>query len=340
MVPLADTFGRPLSALRISVTDRCNLRCGYCMPELDYRWLPRDDLLSFAEITRLVRVMIGLGVAKVRLTGGEPLLRQDLEDLVASLASERGLREVALITNGVLLASKAAALRVAGLRRATVSLDTLVPERFARLTRSPELTRVRAGIEAARHAGLPLKLNTVVLRGVNDDEIPALLIYARGIGAELRFIEYMDVGGATAWRLDDVVTREEILKHVTAHFGPVERAPRDVASPAERFRLADGTPFGIIASVTAPFCGGCDRARLTADGRLYLCLYAERGLSLLEPLRRGASDDDLASLIASEWSGRSNHGAEERAGVLQRAPLVRVGELRHNPHLEMHKRGG
>ncbi|MCC7381903.1 MAG: GTP 3',8-cyclase MoaA [Deltaproteobacteria bacterium] len=340
MLRLGDHFGRPLSSLRISLTDRCNLRCAYCMPEPDYVWLPREDLLSFAELTRLVRVMTGLGVVKVRLTGGEPLLRHDLEDLVRSLAAERRLRDLALITNGVLLGPKAAELRAAGLARVTVSLDTLSPERFARITRRADLHRVLAGIEAARQAGLPLKLNTVVARGTNEDEIASLLVYARGLGAELRFIEYMDVGGATGWKRSDVVTREEILARVADHFGFVEPLPRDVASTAQRFRLPDGTPFGIIASVTAPFCGGCDRARLTADGRLFLCLYAQQGLALLEPLRKGASDEELSRLIASAWSERADRGAEDRSRVRERSALVRVGQLRHNPHLEMHKRGG
>ncbi|MCC7384014.1 MAG: GTP 3',8-cyclase MoaA [Deltaproteobacteria bacterium] len=341
VAPVLDRWARPLKSLRISVTDRCNQRCAYCMPEPDYLWLPRENLLTFEELTRVARIFGDLGVEKIRLTGGEPLLRHRLPVLVAALAADRRLRDLALTTNGLLLGSLAGPLRRAGLMRVTVSLDTLQADRFLRLTRRNQLSQVIEGIEAARRAGFgPLKLDTVALRGTNDDEIPALLTYARSIGAEIRFIEYMDVGGATHWKASDVVSRREILAAIEARFGAIEALAAEEAAPAERFRLADGTTFGIIASVTAPFCRTCDRARLTADGHLFTCLYASRGLSLLEPLRAGLTDDELRALIAGVWRDRSDRSAEEREALADRAPAVQIGALRRDPHLEMHTRGG
>jgi cyclic pyranopterin phosphate synthase len=339
---IPDRFGRPLRALRVSVTDRCNLRCRYCMPEDEYVWLPRASLLSFEELTRLVGVFAGLGVTKVRLTGGEPLLRHDLATLTGMLGRVPGVTDVALTTNGLLLARQAEALRAAGLRRVTVSLDTLRPERMREFARSTGHADVLAGLRAAQQAGFaPLKLNTVVVRGFNDDEVEDLVEFARGRGAEPRFIEYMDVGGATRWSPDQVVSRDELLRRLAARYGPVTPLPEPGGSaPAERFRLPDGMTVGIIASTTAPFCGTCDRGRLTADGTLFLCLYAERGLDLREPLRAGASDDDLAGLVTAAWRGRVDRGAEARLAVARRAALVTVSGLRADPHREMHTRGG
>jgi cyclic pyranopterin phosphate synthase len=338
-----DVHGRPLSNLRLSVTDRCNLRCAYCMPEESYRWLPRRDLLTFEEIARVVDAFVALGVDKVRLTGGEPLLRRDVDVLVGLLAAKPGIRDLAITTNGLRLADEAARLKAAGLGRVTVSLDTLRPERFHALTRRDELDRVLAGIEAARTAGFAgTKLDTVVLRGVNDDELDELLDFAAAHDAELRFIEYMDVGGATEWSADRVVSCAEILRRVATRRGavePLERAPGDRA-PADRFRCADGTVFGVIASTTRPFCGTCDRSRLTADGTWYLCLYAARGLDLRAPLRAGAGPAELAELVASTWRARTDRGAEERLAAERRGPLVPLEDLRSDPRLEMHTRGG
>ncbi|HYX20307.1 MAG TPA: GTP 3',8-cyclase MoaA [Thermoanaerobaculia bacterium] len=338
-----DRYGRRLGNLRLSVTDRCNLRCAYCMPEREYVWLPRRDILDFEEIGRLADVFGSLGTDRIRLTGGEPLVRHELPKLVELLAAKPWLRDLAMTTNGVLLEAQAERLRSAGLHRITVSLDTLRPERFRELARVDELPRVLRGIEAASRAGFAsLKLDTVVIRGVNDDEIVALLERAKDWGAEIRFIEYMDVGGATHWSRERVVSREGILRAISDAYGSVEPlgAEERAAAPAERFRLPDGTTFGVIASTTAPFCAACDRSRLTADGVWYLCLYAARGIDLRKPLREGASDDELRALLSGAWSFRTDRGAEERLGLRERTPLREVPDLRKDPHLEMHTRGG
>jgi cyclic pyranopterin phosphate synthase len=337
-----DTMARPLGSLRVSVTDRCNLRCRYCMPEQDYVWLPKQSILTFEEITRLVRVFASLGARKVRLTGGEPLLRHDLATLVAQL-SELGLGDLAMTTNGLLLAKQAGALRRAGLRRVTVSLDTLHPERMRELARSDRHADVLAGIAAARAAGFErVKLNSVVIRGVNDDELADLLEFARAQGAEVRFIEYMDVGGATAWSAEQVVSQREMLEVLSRRYGAIVPVPAgaDPTAPAERFQLPDGTTFGIIASTTAPFCRACDRSRLTADGTWFLCLYAEQGVNLREPLRAGATDAELTELIERTWQGRSDRGAEERLALSRREALYPREALRADPRREMHTRGG
>ena len=337
-----DRLGRPLGSLRISVTDRCNMRCSYCMPEAEYVWLPRHQILIFEEITRLVGIFAGLGVSKIRLTGGEPLLRHDLPTLVGMIAGEPRVRDLALTTNGVLLARHAPALRAAGLRRVTVSLDTLRPDRMERFARSARHADVLAGIGAAQAVGFDrLKLNTVVLRGFNDDELTDLIEFARSRDAELRFIEYMDVGGATRWSLDRVVSQREILDRLAHHYGAITPITGDdPRAPAERFALPDGTTFGIIASTTAPFCRACDRSRLTADGQWLRCLYAEGGLDLRAPLREGASDAEITALVRNAWLERRDRGAEERLALAERQPLYPVNGLRADPHREMHTRGG
>ncbi len=336
-----DRYGRRLGNLRLSVTDRCNLRCAYCMPEREYVWLPRKDILDFEEIGRLADVFASLGTDRIRLTGGEPLVRHDLPKLVALLSSRPWLRDLALTTNGVLLSEHARPLSRAGLHRITVSLDTLRPERIRELARFDELPRVLRGIEAALSERFRVvKLDTVVIRGVNDDEIVPLLSRAREWGAEIRFIEYMDVGGATNWSRERVVSRAEILARIGDTFGTPAPVAETTTAPAERFRLPDGTTFGVIASTTAPFCAACDRSRLTADGLWYLCLYAPRGLDLRGPLRAGASDDEIRALLRSTWESRTDRGAEERLGIRERSPLLPVGELKKDPHLEMHTRGG
>ncbi len=336
-----DRLGRPLRNLRLSVTDRCNLRCDYCMPEEEYVWLPKQRLLTFEEIEVLVDVFLGLGTRRVRLTGGEPLLRRGLDGLVRRLAHKPGLEDLAMTTNGLRLVEQAQDLRDAGLARLTISIDTLRPQRYRELTRRDDLRSALAGIEAAAAAGFwPIKLNTVVMRGVNDDELLDLLEFARAGGHELRFIEYMDVGGATRWNPETVVPRTEILERIQADCGPVTAEPHQGSAPAQRFRLQDGSLFGIVASTSAPFCGTCDRARLTADGHLFTCLYAREGLDLLEPLRAGRSPAELADLVASRWALRLDRGAEERLKLPSRGSLAGTDELRDDPLLEMHTRGG
>ncbi len=340
-MPLLDQRNRPLGSLRLSVTDRCNLRCEYCMPEDEYVWLPREDILTFEEINALVRVFAGLGVDQVRLTGGEPLLRRDLDGLVRLLAAQPGLTDLAMTTNGVLLARHAEALRAAGLHRVTVSLDTLRRDRFLRLTRSDALADALAGIDAAAGAGFsPLKIDTVVIRGVNDEELVDLVEFGRTRGAEVRFIEYMDVGGATKWSMDAVFTRQDVLNTLAAHYGPIVPLTKDNAAPADRYRLPDGTTVGVISSTTEPFCDDCNRSRLTADGMWLLCLYATKGLDLRTPLRRGASPDDLRALIADAWGRRTIRGAVERLTAAHRDTFIPLAKLKGDSHLEMHTRGG
>jgi len=373
-----DRLGRGLKNLRLSVTDRCNLRCQYCMPETDYVWLPREDVLHCEEISALVDVFIDLGVDRVRLTGGEPLLRRNLRALVTMLASKPGLADLALTTNGVLLAEQIEGLKSAGLRRVTVSLDTLRRERFIALTRFDELDRTKEGIAAASRlysaspaadrraggagraagirsgsaegvpledtvAGTPhgLKIDSVIIRSVNDDELVDLLEYGRTANAEVRFIEYMDVGGATMWSPAGVVSRTEILDRLSKHYGGVTPLHEASSSaPAERFLLPDGTIFGVIASTTEPFCARCDRSRLTADGMWYLCLYASSGIDLRGALRSGASREELKRLVAGVWKERTDRGAEDRLAMSDRRAFVPLKALRQDPHLEMHTRGG
>ena len=339
--PPADVFGRPLRSLRVSVTDRCNLRCRYCMPEEEYVWLPREELLTFEEITVVVGLFTELGVEDVRLTGGEPLLRKDLPLLVQMLARNPQIKDLALTTNGVLLAEQARALREAGLHRVTISLDTLRPERFKALTRRDTHAQVLRGIEAARATGFHrIKIDTVILRGTNEDELAGILEFGKQVSAEIRFIEYMDVGGATQWSMDKVFSRAEVLDHLSRRYGRVEPVYEDSSAPAERFLLPDGTVFGIIASTTTPFCRRCDRSRLTADGMWYLCLYAQQGHDLRKMLRGGAAKEEIKSTIVSVWQGRSDRGAEDRKALGARGTLVPIEQLRKDPHLEMHTRGG
>ena len=341
--PVLDTFERPLRSLRVSVTDRCNLRCRYCMPEEEYVWLPRSSILSFEEIARLVGVFSTLGVDKVRLTGGEPLLRHDLSHLIELIAANERVRDIALTTNGVLLARQVEALKAAGLSRVTVSLDTTRPDRFQTFNRSAKFASVTEGIARACSVGLgKLKINSVVIRGFNDDELVDLLEFAGEHGAELRYIEYMDVGGATDWSMDQVVSRDEILETLSACYGEI--APlidEDSASaPAQRFSLPNGRTFGIVASTTLPFCSSCDRSRMTADGMFYMCLYSDTGLDMRELVRSSAPDEELAAQIANAWRGRTDRGAEERASMHARGALYQVEGLRSDPHREMHTRGG
>jgi len=314
------------------------------MPEEEYTWLPRETVLTFEEMNALTGLFTELGVDKVRLTGGEPLLRKDLPTLVRMLRGNPRITDLALTTNGVLLAEQAQALHDAGLHRVTVSLDTLKPERFQALTRRDTFTRVLEGIEAVVRVGFRgLKLDTVAIRGYNDDELVALIEYGKHVGGEVRFIEYMDVGGATDWSMDKVLSRAAILNELNQHYGHVEPVIEDSSAPAQRFALPDGTTFGIIPSTTTPFCSTCDRSRLTADGMWFLCLYATDGVDLRQLLRGGVSAEEIKTRILSGWRARQDRGAErrkelERLGI--RARLVEIERLREDPRLEMHTRGG
>ena len=328
---MLDTFGRPLRDLRISVTDRCNFRCVYCMPKeafgRDHAFLERRELLTFEEIARVARVFVQGGVRKIRITGGEPLVRRDLERLVAQLA-ELDV-DLTLTTNGSLLPQKAQLLADAGLRRITVSLDSLDDAQFRALNDVDfPVERVLEGIDAARAAGLPVKVNAVVKRGANDDQIVPMAAFFRERGHTLRFIEFMDVGHTNGWRLDDVVPAKEIVGALDAAFG-VEPVDADYRGEvAKRWRYKDGRgEFGVIASVTQPFCGDCSRARLSADGTLYTCLFASAGLDLRTPLRAGASDEQLLALVRTCWQARADRYSELRgqlAGIPVRAEPVRV----------------
>ena len=339
-----DGLGRPLKALRVSVTDRCNLRCQYCMPEEEYVWLPRETLLTFEEIVFLTDLFTRQGVDKVRITGGEPLLRKNVPALIAMLRQNPRIQDIAITTNGVLLAEQGQDLFDAGLHRVTVSLDTLKPERFKALTRRDTLAQVFEGIESVGKVGFTgLKLDTVAMKGYNDDELIPLIEYGKQVNAEVRFIEYMDVGGANDWSPEKVLSRKDILLALSLHYGTIEPVEEESTAPAQRFRLQDGTTFGIISSTTVPFCSTCDRSRLTADGMWYLCLYAKSGIDLRKHLRSGRSEDDIQSIIESVWQARKDRGAEERKELeLQsgRGRYIDIDRLRQDPHLEMHARGG
>ncbi len=334
-----DRLGRPMHDLRISVMDRCNFRCPYCMPadtfHEGYRFLKSAERLSFEEIVRLARLFVRLGVRKLRITGGEPLLRANLADLVGELTSIPGVEDVAITTNGVLLGKYASELKAAGLHRVTVSLDSLDPEVFRRLSGGfGDVEEVLNGIEQARRAGLaPIKVNAVVQKGVNELSALALVERFRGSGVIVRFIEYMDVGNRNAWRGDLVVPSRDLLAAIDARWplAAVERGYR--GEVAERYRFADGHgEIGFISSVTQPFCGDCSRARLSSDGSLYTCLFATEGKDLRARLRAGATDEELLDLIAAVWSARADRYSEERA--------MRRAQSAANPKVEMYYIGG
>jgi cyclic pyranopterin phosphate synthase len=331
MEPLLDTMGRGLRDLRISVTDRCNFRCRYCMPAEvfgpGYAFMLREDFLTFEEIASLTRVLVPLGVEKVRLTGGEPLLRPRLEDLVAVLATIKGVKDIAITTNGVLLAHHAEALALAGLNRVTVSLDALDPEIFARMNGvGAKVERVLAGIRKAKAVGLPVKINTVIQRGVNESEILPLARWARSTGVDLRYIEYMDVGETNAWKLDDVVPAHEVLAILSSEFPLIARDPAYRGEVAIHWKHQDGVgEIGLIGSVTKPFCRDCQRLRLSADGKIFTCLFAAAGHDLRAMIRSGMSQESLQETIRSIWSVRADRYSEER-GQVQR-PKVEMSYL-------------
>ncbi|VVE47347.1 molybdenum cofactor biosynthesis protein MoeA [Pandoraea iniqua] len=338
-----DQHGRAMGDLRVSVTDRCNLRCQYCMPEEEYSWLPKQDILEFEEIDRLVDLFIGVGVDKVRITGGEPLMRHNLHELVEMIARKPAIRDLAMTTNGVLLSQHMDRLAAAGLRRVTVSLDTLKPDRFFALSRRQGHDRVLGSLRELQQAGFTsTKIDTVIMRGFNDDELADLIEFGKTVHAEVRFIEYMDVGGATRWSMAQVMSREHMLAALSSRYGtitPITPDPTDKA-PAARYRLSDGTTFGIISSTTQPFCATCNRSRLTADGLWYQCLYAAKGIDLRAPLRAGASHDDLTELLRSSWQQRADRGAEARLAARERGRFIPIAQLKEDSHLEMHTRGG
>lgn len=317
-----DRFQRPMRDLRISVTDRCNFRCTYCMPaEIfgeHYAFLPREQLLTFEEITRVARLSVGLGVVKLRITGGEPLVRQELEKLIALLSAVQGVEDIALTTNGKLLPQKAAALYEAGLKRITISLDSLDNDTFRKMNGGrANVEDVLRGIDSAVAVGFtPIKINCVVVKGVNDDKIIDLARFCRERGFIARFIEYMDVGTRNGWEMRQVVSAKEIVSRIDAAF-PLEPAQANYRGEvAERWRYRDGGgEIGVIASVTQPFCGDCTRLRLSAEGELYTCLFAVKGTDLRGPIREGATDDELTMLMRGMWHARTDRYSEERASA-------------------------
>jgi cyclic pyranopterin phosphate synthase len=331
---LLDTRARPLRDLRISVTDRCNFRCTYCMPKeifgADFPFLPRQELLSFEEITRLAGLFVNAGVTKIRLTGGEPLLRRDIESLIEMLTGIEGLEDLTLTTNGSLLARKAEALRAAGLKRVTVSLDSLDDAVFKAMNDVDfPVQKVLEGIEAAAAAGLtPVKVNMVVKRGVNDESVVGMAEQFRGTGHIVRFIEFMDVGHTNGWKMDEVVPAAEIVERLDAVW-PLEPAePNYVGEVAGRYRYRDGAgEIGVISSVTQPFCSTCTRARLSADGKLYTCLFAVRGTDFRAPLREGATDAQIAHILSQVWGRRTDRYSELRSARTADLPKVEMSYI-------------
>jgi len=318
---LDDNYSRPLKDLRISVTDRCNFRCTYCMPLDEYEWIHKKEILTFEEIARIARIGIGFGVEKIRLTGGEPLVRQDLPVLIDKLAALNGLEDLCLTTNGALLSERIHALKAAGLKRINISIDTLDPNKFKRMTKRGDLSKVIDGIFAAKQAGLtPIKLNAVIERGVNDDDIIPLVEYAREHGFAMRFIEYMDVGNANNWTSAKLVPKKEIIEKINARY-PLREGGRDQGSaPSVDYEFIDGRgDIGVIASVTEPFCGSCTRMRLTADGKFVTCLFSQVGHDVKALLRGGASDDEIRAFLASIWQKRTDRYSVERLEAMNSA---------------------
>jgi GTP 3',8-cyclase len=311
---LKDALGREIKDLRISVTDRCNFRCSYCMPLDKYEWIDRREILTFEEITRLAELFVHLGVEDIRLTGGEPLLRHGLERLVAQLAKLDGLKDLSLTTNASLLSAMASSLTSAGLKRINVSLDTINPEKFLKMTRRDDLANVLNGLAAAKQQGLnPIKINAVVQRGVNEVDIIDLVRFSRENGFFVRFIEYMDVGNANNWDSEKILSKKEIVERIDACYPLKEIGRNDESAPATDYEFLDGNgTVGVIASVTAPFCRQCTRARLTADGKIVMCLFSDKGYDIKHLLRNGAGDRELLDYIRSAWSSRTDRYSEER----------------------------
>lgn len=328
---VVDSLNRPLRSLRLSVTDRCNFHCTYCNPRdgHDIAYIPHTQILAYEEMERLVRIFVSLGVQKVRLTGGEPLIRRDLISLISQLKRIPGLRELALTTNGSLLEEQALLLREAGLDRITVSLDSMNPDRFHQFVDADvPLSKVLKGIAVAQKVGFhPVKLNCVMQRGVNEDDIIPLADYARREGHTLRFIEFMDAGSGNDWRLDRVVPSEEVARRIHDVW-PLEPIPGQKNAVAQDWRYVDGAgEVGFIASVTQPFCQGCDRARISAAGSLYTCLFASEGLNLRDPMRAGAGDEELTRLISTRWNIRDDRYSERRSELTERLPRIEMHHI-------------
>ena len=336
---LRDALQRPVKDLRISVTDRCNYRCTYCMPLDEYVWIQRDRILTYEEIARLARLFVGLGVDKIRITGGEPLVRKNLDHLVAHLAGIAGVKDLCLTTNAALLGEQAEALRAAGLRRLNVSVDTLDPEKFRRITQRGNLSEVLDGLFVAQRLGFePIKLNAVIERGVNEDDILPLAEFAREHGFAIRYIEYMDVGNVNHWHSDKLVSKAEILKIIASRYELREIGRSEGTAPAVDYEFADGGgDLGVIASVTEPFCASCTRARLTADGKLVTCLFSSAGHDLKALLRSGASDDEVQDFVRSVWTQRTDRYSDERLEAMQSGRSY-AGAARHK--IEMITLGG
>jgi GTP 3',8-cyclase len=316
---LKDALGRPVKDLRISVTDRCNFRCRYCMPLDKYEWIDRHEILTLEEITRLANLFLQLGAEEIRITGGEPLLRHGLENLISQLSRLEGLKDLSLTTNASLLSEQAGALAQAGLGRINVSLDTINPEKFQIMTRRNDLANVLEGLRAAKQIGIkPIKINSVIERGINETDILQMVEYARENGFWLRFIEYMDVGNSNNWVSNRMVSKKEILEIINARYPLEETGRNDMSAPAVNYRYLDGGGnVGVIASVTEPFCRGCTRARLTADGKLVLCLFADQSHDIKQLMRAGAKDEDLLAFIRSAWEARTNRYSEERLEAMK-----------------------
>lgn len=316
---LRDAYKRPIQDLRISVTDRCNYRCTYCMPLEEYVWIDRSDILTFEEIARLARLFVGLGVEKIRLTGGEPLVRKDLHRVVSLLSSIEGLRDLCLTTNASLLSEHIGELAAAGLKRINVSVDTLDPEKFKQITKRGDLARVLEGLFAAKELGLrPIKLNAVIERGLNEEDIIPLVGFARENGFAMRFIEYMDVGNANNWISAKIVPKKEILERINARYPLREVGRENGTAPSVDYEFIDGIgDVGVIASVTEPFCSSCTRARLTADGKLVTCLFSDQGHDLKSLMRSGATDEQLIEVISSVWISRTDRYSDERLAAMR-----------------------
>lgn len=324
---LADSFGRVHSDLRISVTDRCNIRCFYCMPEEGAEFAPRSSLVSFTEIERFIYAALPLGITKIRLTGGEPLLRPRLPELIARLCEQAGLRDLALTTNGVLLETYARALFDAGLRRLNVHLDTLDRERFRTITRRDDLRRVLAGIEAARNLGFQIKLNAVAIKGLNEPDIPSLVRFGRENGIEVRFIEFMPLDAQELWAMDRVLTADEMIESIEREFGPLVPVPdADPRAPATEYRFADGTRVGFIASISKPFCGNCNRLRLTSDGKMRNCLFARDEVDIKPLLASDELQQRLQTAIRQTvWSKWAGHDIQRSSFVAPDRPMYSIG---------------
>ena len=335
---LVDALNRPIKDLRISVTDRCNFRCSYCMPLDEYDWIHKKEILTFEEISRLANLFVRLGVEKIRLTGGEPLVRQNLDRLVAKISSIRGLKDLCLTTNGALLAEKVAALKASGLKRVNISVDSLSPEKFRQMTKRGDLSKVLDGIFAAKQHGLhPIKLNAVIEKGLNEDDILSLVEFSRDNGFALRFIEYMDVGNSNDWTSGKLVSKKEIIDKINAHYPLREVGRAEGSAPSVDYEFIDGRgDVGVIASVTEPFCSSCTRVRLTADGKIVTCLFSGIGHDVKGLLRGGATDEEISKFIVSIWEKRADRYSAERLEALRSANY----DPKNHKKIEMISLGG